>query len=108
MSNEFNEETAKELNYLFSLMLGFFPSTKMTINCSEDFDFMKKRWAIGLKLAGIIDENGLNKDLFYTGINALAFFNNQYMPSLGQFVNMCFYGVDNKRVNEGSMQENPV
>jgi hypothetical protein len=94
-----SDEIAKEINYLFKLFMGFYPSMKSTIGCSEDMGFVKRVWIDGLKMAWIIQEEKLDKDLFYTGIQCLPFFNSQYMPSLGQFVNMCYNGMDSFYAN---------
>ncbi len=89
-----NEESEKEINFLFKLMVGFFPSSNALISNQENFDFYKKTWIVGLNIAGIIKNCQLDMDLFTRGVKALPFFKSQYMPSLSQFVNMCFHGAE--------------
>jgi hypothetical protein len=101
-----SDEVAKEINYLFRLLMGFFPSLKSTVYTPEDMQFIKRVWLEGFKMAWIIKDGELDKDLFYRGIHCLPFFNSQYMPSMGQFVHMCFNGLESVDANNGRLQEN--
>lgn len=103
-----SDEVAKEINYLFKLLMGFFPSTKNTLCSPEDMNFVKRAWLDGLKMAWIIKDGDLNKDVFYRGISCLPFFDSQFMPSLGQFVNMCYNGLESCDAYCGGMQEDIV
>lgn len=106
----YRDITAHEINNLFQLFMGYFPSTKSILSSKEDMGFVKAQWLRGLMVAGIVnaDTYELNVSLFVKGISSLPFFNSQFMPSLGQFVHLCYEGIDTFNANSRRVQEDSV
>jgi len=101
--------TEKCITDLFSTIVGVFPSTRSILKTKADLDHTKSIWFYGLFEAGIIDHHyELNFELFYRGEDSLYFLKQRFMPSCGQFIHLCLYGLEKDEPDDTTMQDDTV
>ena len=84
------EEAYKHIGILFSYFYGLYPSTFSLIKSVEDVRHCKQMWGHAFQNSGIISENGeINLKIIHNGIKKLFTLDQQFMPSCGQFINLC-------------------
>jgi hypothetical protein len=82
--------TIELINELFQLFFGVFPSTFSILKNIEDINNAKYFWAKGLFTIGKIDEKGdIDLEFIQRGVNKIYKLNQTFMPSLGEFINLC-------------------
>lgn len=96
--SEFNEKDLRiALNKIFSQFFGLFPSCYSVFHSQEEVDHSKKAWCHAFIEANLMMENGwVDKEKINKGLKCLPYLNQQFMPSAGQFINLCLYGLGNE------------
>ena len=81
----------KLLTVFLVLFYCYYPSMHSIFKCLEDLEHVKRVWLNAFGTVGLIKDGGFDKDRLKKGLDALLFLNQQFMPSIGQFITLCFY-----------------
>lgn len=106
---EVSDEMAATVNKIFNYFFGIFPSTYSVFRNQEDLHHSKRVWMRALLKVGLMKEDGLiDKDRINRGLDCLHYLNQPFMPSAGQFITLCFQGLENDNFNEGRVQKDNI
>lgn len=87
---EKEKETNILIDFLFMAFHGLFPSSYSMFKSAQDVIDAKKFWIIAFLTAKIInDDYSMNEELFWKGFHSLPFLKQKFMPSCGQFIDLC-------------------
>lgn len=93
MQDESNKNKTKnaveQINALFSIMFGLFPSTYSVLKDEETINHAKKVWLDSFYLHGLVVDDRIDRDIFLKGLIETSKLTQQFMPSFGQFLNLC-------------------
>lgn len=89
------------LGFLFTHFYGMFPSTHSILKTEEWVSCSKFSWEMAFMIAGIIKPGGyIDVDLLYRGFSLLGQLNQKFMPSCGQFIDLCINGLPKNKIEE--------
>ena len=94
-----NKNIKEAVDVIFDHFYGLFPSTYSIFKTEEALECAKFSWEIAFKLSGIANQIGkIDIDLLYRGFSLLGCLNQKFMPSCGQFIDLCIKGLPEKNV----------
>lgn len=91
MQKDISLDTIHSINELFRQLFNLFPSTYSIIKTQDNLDDAKRSWLKAFIHEGLLTED---ETLFFCiikkAVQKLYSLNQPFMPSCGQFINICF------------------
>lgn len=80
----FTQDDYQLVNELFKTIIGFFPAFKQAWPADAEFEQAKREWMKAFKQVGLNDMDDIKR-----GVDKFRILANPFVPSPGQFIEMC-------------------